>query len=374
MQPTYITRIEGLTELSEQERARLHPITDEYVFRLNDYYKQLINWNDPDDPIRKLVIPGLAELSEYGKLDASDEHTNYAVPGCQHKYESTALLLVSEVCGAYCRFCFRKRLFRNDVHETSLDVSSGIQYISEHPEINNVLLTGGDSLMLSASKIAQILRQLRDIPHVRIIRLGSKLPAFNPMRIYEDEQLLETLAKYSTPTSRIYVMAHFNHPRELTAEAYQAIAALQKAGVIMVNQTPILAGINDSPIVLADLFNKLSWAGVTPYYVFQNRPVAGNAAFVVPFAEAYQIIEEAKAQTSGLGKRVKYVMSHASGKIEVLAVQDGKIYLKYHQARNKADFGRFMTFDLRPQDAWFDDLFPQQQNQMLEQEYFFASS
>ena len=313
-------------------------------------------------------------MNEYGKLDASDEHTNYAVPGCQHKYESTALLLVSEVCGAYCRFCFRKRLFRNDVHETSLDVSSGIQYISEHPEINNVLLTGGDSLMLSASKIDQILRQLRDIPHVRIIRFGSKLPAFNPMRIYEDEQLLETLAKYSTPTSRIYVMAHFNHPRELTAEAYQAIAALQKAGVIMVNQTPILAGINDSPMVLAELFNKLSWAGVTPYYVFQNRPVAGNAAFVVPFAEAYQIIEEAKAQTSGLGKRVKYVMSHASGKIEVLAVQDGKIYLKYHQARNKADFGRFMTFDLRPQDAWFDDLFPQQQNQMLEQEYFFASS
>jgi len=364
MQPTYITRIEGVTELSGQERARLNPITDEYVFRLNDYYKQLINWNDPDDPIQKLVIPGVAGLNEYGKLDASNGHSNYAVPGCQHKYESTALLLVSEVCGAYCRFCFRKRLFRNDVHETSLDVSGGIQYISEHPEINNVLLTGGDSLMLSTNKIEGVLRQLRDIPHVRVIRFGSKLAAFNPMRIYEDDQLLETLAKYSKPASRIYLMAHFNHPSELTPQAYQAIAALQKAGVITVNQTPILAGINDHPLVLADLLSKLSWAGVTPYYVFQNRPVAGNAAFVVPFAEAYQTIEEAKAKTSGLGKRVKYVMSHATGKIEVLAVQDKKIYLKYHQARNKADLGRFMTFDLRPGDAWFDELVTRQEDRV----------
>lgn len=356
MKPTYTTRIEQVAELSTREKLLLKPITDEYVFRVNDYYKALIDWSDPHDPIRKLIIPNVEELDEYGALDASDEQANYVARGCQHKYTTTALLLVSEVCGSYCRFCFRKRLFRNDVHETSLDTSEGIEYISRHPEISNVLLTGGDSLILSTPKIEAILRDLHAIPHVRIIRFGSKLPAFNPMRIYEDEALLEVLNKYSRPEARIYVMAHFNHPRELTQEAYRGIASLQKAGVIIVNQTPLLRGINDSAEVLGQLLDQLSWAGVTPYYVFQNRPVAGNADFVVPFAEAYHIIEAAKARVSGLAKRVKYVMSHASGKIEVLAVQDDKIYLKYHQARHKEDAGRFMMLNLQPGAAWFDEL------------------
>lgn len=356
MKPNYITKIENITELSPQEHVTLKPITDEYVFRINDYYKSLINWEDPDDPIRKLVIPNESELDEYGQLDASEEKTNYVAKGCQHKYETTALLLVSEVCGSYCRFCFRKRLFRNDVHEISMDIAEGVRYIAKHPEINNVLLTGGDSLILSTAKIESILKQLRQIPHVKVIRFGSKLTAFNPMRIYEDVDLLEVLSRYSRPNARIYQMAHFNHPRELTPQAYRAIEALQKAGVITVNQTPVLRGINDDPNVLAELLNKLSWAGVTPYYFFQNRPVGGNASFVLPIEEAYQIIEEAKSKTSGLGKRVKYVMSHSTGKIEILAVENQKIYLKYHQARRKKDYGKFMVFDLTPEAAWFDDL------------------
>jgi len=153
-------------------------------------------------------------------------------------------------------------------------------------------------------------------------------------------------------------MAHFNHPRELTPEALRAVAALQKAGVAVVNQSPILRQVNDSVPVLAELLDRLSWAGVTPYYFFQNRPVAGNAAFVVSLAEAYVLVEGAKARTSGLGKRGRFGMSHATGKIEVLAVADGKIYLKYHQARNPADCGRFMVYDLPPGAAWFDDLLP----------------
>lgn len=298
----------------------------------------------------------MTELNEYGRLDPSDEADNYVAKGCQHKYATTALLLVSEVCTAYCRFCFRKRLFKDDVHETSLDVSEGLNYIAAHPEINNVLLTGGDPLMLSTGRLQKILQDLRAIPHVRIIRIGSKVPAFEPMRIYGDVKLLETLATHSSPEARIYLMGHFNHPRELTPEALQAITALQQAGVTVVNQTPILRKINADAAVLGELLDRLSWAGVTPYYVFQNRPVAGNASFVVPLAEAYQIIERAKARTSGLGKRVKFVMSHSSGKIEVLAVDQGKIYLKYHQTRQPADLGRFMVCDLPPDAAWFDDL------------------
>ncbi|RJG24802.1 KamA family radical SAM protein [Paenibacillus thiaminolyticus] len=353
--PKYVTDIEKITQIPETERKRLKQITEKFVFRVNDYYLNLIDWNDPDDPIRKLVIPNTGELQEYGRWDASDEDTNYVVPGCQHKYGTTALLIVSEVCGAYCRYCFRKRLFRNDVKEAMSDVNPGLAYIANHPEINNVLLTGGDSLILATPKLRMILERLRAIPHVQIIRLGSKMPVFNPMRIYEDEALLETIREFSSADKRIYVMAHINHPREITAEAKRGFEALHQAGAIVVNQTPILRGINDNADVLGELLDKLSWAGVTPYYFFVNRPVAGNREFVLPLKDVYRLVEEAKAKTSGLGKRVRLSMSHTSGKIEILAIEDGKAYLKYHQSRDN-QYGRFMVLDCPDDAAWFDDL------------------
>lgn len=353
--PKYITNIDRLTMIPEQEREKLKQITDKFVFRVNDYYLGLIDWNDPNDPIRKLVIPNEGELAEYGRWDASDEETNYVVPGCQHKYRTTALLIVSEVCGAYCRYCFRKRLFRNDVKEAMSDVTPGIEYIKQHPEINNVLLTGGDSLILATQKLRAIIEQLRAIDHVKIIRLGSKLPVFNPMRIYNDPELLELIREYSTEEKRIYVMAHINHPREITEEARRGFKALHDAGAIVVNQTPVLKGINDDPVVLGELLDRLSWAGVTPYYFFVNRPVAGNSDFVLPLERVYRIVEEAKARTSGLGKRVRLSMSHTSGKIEILAIENGKAYLKYHQSRDD-EYGKFMILDCPKDAAWFDDL------------------
>ncbi|MBE1442294.1 KamA family radical SAM protein [Paenibacillus sp. OAS669] len=354
-QPKYITDINKITEIPEQDRKKLQQITDKFVFRVNDYYLKLIDWSDPSDPIKKLVIPNDGELSEYGRWDASDEDTNYVVPGCQHKYKTTALLIVSEVCGAYCRYCFRKRLFRNDVKEAMSDVNPGLDYIAAHPEINNVLLTGGDSLILATPKLASILERLRAIEHVQIIRLGSKIPVFNPMRIYEDEALLDTIRQYSTADKRIYIMAHINHPREITPEAKRGFEALHQAGAIVVNQTPILKGINDNPAVLAELLDKLSWAGVTPYYFFINRPVAGNRDFVLSLQEVYWIVEQAKARTSGLGKRIRLSMSHTSGKIEILAIENGKAYLKYHQSRED-QYGKFMIMDCPKDAAWFDDL------------------
>jgi lysine 2,3-aminomutase len=353
--PKYITDIDKITEIPQVDRERLQTITDKFVFRVNDYYLKLIDWKDPNDPIRKLVIPNEGELAEYGRWDASDEDTNYSVPGCQHKYRTTALLIVSEVCGAYCRYCFRKRLFRNDVKEALSDVEPGIRYIEQHPEINNVLLTGGDSLILATPRIRMILERLRAIPHVKIIRFGSKLPVFNPMRIYEDEELLALFKQYSTPDKRIYVMAHINHPREITPEAKKCFQALHDAGVIVVNQTPVLKGINDDPVVLGKLLDKLSWAGVTPYYFFINRPVAGNKSFVLSLKEAYKLVEKAKALTSGLGKRVRLSMSHTSGKIEILAIEKGKAYLKYHQSRDN-EYGKFMVLDCPDDASWFDDL------------------
>jgi lysine 2,3-aminomutase len=353
--PKYLTDITKIGGLTEEEKQALQKVTEKFVFRLNDYYLNLIDWTNPDDPLRKLVIPAADELLEYGRWDASDEDTNYVAIGCQHKYSTTALLLVSEVCGAYCRYCFRKRLFRTDVKEAFSDVSEGLEYIKNTPEINNVLLTGGDPLMLVTPKLRMILEALRATDHVQIIRIGSKMPVFNPMRISEDESLLKLLKEFSSVQKRIYVMAHINHPREFTAQARKAIDALHEAGVIVVNQTPVLKGINDDPVVLGELLDQLSWAGVTPYYFFVNRPVAGNHSFVLPLERVYHIVEEAKARTSGLGKRVKLVMSHTSGKIEILAIENGKAYLKYHQSRD-GEYGKLMILECPPTASWFDDL------------------
>lgn len=351
----YVTQISKLTQLSELERRELERVTKEFVFRANDYYLSLINWSDPDDPLRRLIVPSINELEEFGKWDASDEEANYVAPGCQHKYKTTALLLVSEVCGAYCRYCFRKRLFRPDVSETSTQPDEAIEYIHQHPEINNVLLTGGDPLMLSTARLGKIIASLREIEHVKVIRIGSKMPVFNPMRIYEDPQLLDLFREYSSQDRRIYVIAHINHPREVTPQVLECIKSLHNAGVVTVNQTPVLRGINDNPVILGELLDVLSWAGVTPYYFFINRPVAGNSDFALPLKEVYDIVEAAKARTSGLGKRVRLVMSHSSGKIEILAIENGTAYLKYHQSR-RGNYGQFMMLPCPDQAMWFDDL------------------
>lgn len=357
LQPKYITNIENLTHLTVEEKAALKKVSEKFVFRVNEYYLNLIDWSNPDDPLRKLVIPSGDELVEYGSWDASAENTNYVAKGCQHKYSTTALLLVSEICGAYCRYCFRKRLFKTDVKETVSDVSEGIDYIKKTPEINNVLLTGGDPFMLATKKLRWIIENVRSIEHVKIIRIGSKLLAFNPMRISEDEELLALLKEFSNEDKRIYVMAHINHPREITGETLKAVRSLHDAGVIIVNQTPILKGINNDSDTLSMLLDKLSWAGVTPYYFFINRPVAGNKSFVLPLEEVYHLVEEAKGKTSGLGKRVRLVMSHSTGKIEILAIKNGIAYVKYHQSRDH-DYGKFMLFKCPENASWFDDLLP----------------
>ncbi|WP_210365263.1 KamA family radical SAM protein [Bacillus sp. REN3] len=355
MTVSYITSMDKIESLSSAEKERIKPITDRFVFRSNDYYLSLIDWDDPDDPIRKIIIPNEGELLEYGTWDASDEETNYVVPGCQHKYTTTALLVVSEVCGGYCRFCFRKRLFVNNEKEALINPEAGLEYIRQHKEINNVLLTGGDSLMLSTNKLIDIIARLREMDHIKIIRLGSKLPAYNPMRIYEDQVLLDAISRYSTPEKRIYIMSHINHPKEITEEALKGFEALIKAGAIVLNQTPILKGINDDPEILAELLDKLTYIGVSPYYFFINRPVAGNHDFVLPLEKAYRIVEKAKAKTSGIGKRVRLVMSHSSGKIEIMAIENGKAYLKYHQSR-EGNYGQTMILDCPDDAAWFDDL------------------
>jgi lysine 2,3-aminomutase len=276
----------------------------------------------------------------------------------QHKYPHTVLLLCNEVCGAYCRYCFRKRLFMNDNDEVSLDISEGLEYIRRRPQITNVLLTGGDPLILSTKRLAAIFAGLREIPHVQIIRVGSKMPAFNPWRVLDDVELQNVFKTYSTPEKRIYMMAHFDHPRELTAPAIAGIDALLKCGVICVNQCPIIAGVNDDAGVLAQMFRKLSFIGCPPYYLFQGRPTAGNKPYEVPIVRGYTLFEEAKKHVSGLAKRARFVMSHETGKIEIVGIDERQIYLRYHRAKDPANEGRFMIFERDDDAYWLDQLTP----------------
>jgi lysine 2,3-aminomutase len=357
MKVKYFTKIDSISQLSEEERSRLkREVTEKYTFRVNDYYLSLINWDDPEDPIRKIVIPDERELESWGTLDASDEAANYVVPGCQHKYAYTALILANEVCGAYCRFCFRKRLFIDASDEVSRDVTPAIEYIKSMPQISNVLITGGDPLILSSKKLESILRPLREIRHVQIIRIGTKIPAFNPFRIIDDPELPSVISRYSTRQKRVYFMIHFSHPREITDKAALAVDILMRAGAVVTNQTPILRGINHDPETLAELMRKLSFIGVAPYYFFQCRPTAGNKMFALPIVEAYNNLERAKSMVSGLAKRAKHVMSHATGKIEIFGVDDGHIYMRYHRARDSADESRLVICHRDDNAYWLDDL------------------
>ncbi len=354
----YVRRLDQVPQLSEELRQRLQPVSNEYVFRANDYYLGLIDWDDPEDPIKQLVIPRDEELNDWGQLDASNENAVTVGRGVQHKYTDTALLLCNEVCGAYCRYCFRKRLFMDDNDEVTNDVSEGLRYISDHPEVTNVLLTGGDPLLMSTRRLIEIFDELRQIEHVKIIRIGSKMPAFDPWRVTRDPELQAAFRKYSTVQQRIYLMAHFDHPRELTKEAIDGIDICLKNGVICVNQCPLIKGVNDDPYVLAELYSTLSYIGCPPYYLFQGRPTAGNEPYEVPIVEGWHIFQRALRQGSGLARRARFCMSHETGKIEILGIDSDRVYLRYHQAKDLDDLGHFFVRRRDDQAYWLDQLEP----------------
>jgi len=354
----YLRHLHQVPEIPKSELARLEEVARQYPFRTNTYYIGLINWSEPKDPVRQIIIPRREELNDWGSLDASSESLVTVSHGIQHKYPHTVLLLCNEVCGGYCRYCFRKRLFMDGCNEANLDVREGLRYIADNPDITNVLLTGGDPLMMSTRRLVAIFAALREIPHVRVIRIGSKMPAFNPWRLLGDNELQQALQMYSEPRRRIYLMAHFDHARELTDAAVEGIACFLRNGVICVNQCPLIRGINDDPAVLADLFQQLAWIGCPPYYVFQGRPTAGNQPYSVPIVQGWEIFREALRRGSGLARRPRFVMSHKTGKIEILAVDDTRIYLRYHRARDEEDRGRVMAFRRDDAAFWLDDLDP----------------
>lgn len=357
-----IEQLKEIIHLTKKEEEKIREVVKQYQMLITPYYISLINPDDPEDPLKRLVVPSGEELSEEGVFDTSGESDNTKISGLQHKYEKTVLLLPTPVCASYCRYCFRKRFTTGSFskQETNIDWSSAFNYLKSHQEINNVLITGGDPLILPNDKLDYILSNLHKIEHIKIIRFGTKFPAFNPFRLL-DTKFLGIISKYSLPEKKIYIVAHFDHPRELTPVSIASLEAVMKAGAQVVNQTVFHKGINDNPEILRELFNKLADAGVIPYYLFQLRPVRGSMQYSLPLIEGIKIFNHARKHLSGLARQVRYIMSHYTGKLEILGFEKrkvtstSKIILRYHSSRNEKQVGKIFSVPVKNNSFWLND-------------------
>ncbi len=353
-----ILRVEDLDKvlhMSPEEKERLVQICQRHPMRTTKYYFDLIDWSDENDPIRKLSIPDMMELDESGDYDTSGESTNTKMPGLQHKYAATALVLSTNVCFMYCRHCFRKRMVGYSQDEINQRMEESVSYIENHPEINNVLVSGGDSLALSNEMIEEYLKHLSEIEHLDFIRLGSRVPVVFPHRIFMDDELLSILENYNKK-KEIILISQFNHPKELTEEAKKSIKALKNIGITLRNQTVLLKGINDDPNVMKQLLKDLSRNGIHPYYVFQCRPVKYvKSSFQVSLYEGIEIIGKAKDGLDGVSKAFKYAMSHPRGKIEIFGKTDTHFIMKFHQNKFKEDEDRMLMIPIDKSANWLDE-------------------
>jgi len=350
-----VEQLANYVELSSNEKEQLEQVVQIHPMRVSPYYMSLINWNDSNDPIRKMALPSSEELNLEGFYDTSGEAENTKMPGLQHKYSETALILATNRCATYCRYCFRKRLVGLPSEEIIKRFEDAAEYIKKHREINNVLISGGDPLVLNNEVIERFLETLTAIDHLSFIRFGSKVPVTLPDRL-ADPALLDIFKKYSHSNKRLYVVTQFNHPREITPQSVSAVSNLIETGVMLSNQTVLLRGVNDDPDTLASLMNRLVSIGVTPYYVFQCRPVKRvKSHFQVPICEGVKIVEKAKENCNGHSKRFKYVMSHKTGKVEILGIMNGEIYFKYHEAKNRENLGVMFKRRVDEKAGWLDD-------------------
>ena len=263
---------------------------------ITPYYLSLINPDDPHDPVRKQSIPTGAELhqADADLLDPLHEDEDSPVPGLTHRYPDRVLLLITDMCSMYCRHCTRRRFAGQKDGESSLDrINKAIDYIAKTPQVRDVLLSGGDAFLVSDKMLETIIQRLREIPHVEIIRIGSRVPVVCPQRITDD--LVNMLKKYHP----VWVNTHFNHPNEITAEATEACAKLANAGVPLGNQSVLLRGINDCTYVMKKLVHALVKIRVRPYYIYQCDLSMGLEHFRTPVAKGIEIIESLRGHTSG---------------------------------------------------------------------------
>ena len=341
--------------MSADEQSLMAEILEKYPLSVTPYYLSLIDFSDPNDPIRKMAIPSLAETDLSGSLDTSGEAGNTVMAGLQHKYKETALMLSTGQCAMYCRHCFRKRLVGLPEEEVARQFAAIRGYIQAHQEISNVLISGGDALMNSNERIDSILSMLNDISHLDVIRICTRMPVVLPARIIEDSEL-QTLMERHNRIKQIFMVTQFNHPREVTEKAVSAVKCVLQLGIPVLNQTVLLRGVNDDPNIMGALLKGMTRIGVKPYYVFQCRPVTGvSKQFQVPLIEGYKIVKQARAMQNGLGKAFCYCMSTVAGKMEIIGeLRPGEMLFRYHEAADESRLGSFIVRQIEKNQTWLD--------------------
>lgn len=292
-----LEQLEKHMTLSSKEKAGIQQCLQRFRMAITPYYFSLMEPNNPNCPIRKQAIPSVYELQS-SAADFDDplhEDEDSPVPGLTHRYPDRVLLLVTDQCSMYCRHCTRRRFAgTHDKHRSKKELQRALNYIKNHPEVRDVLLSGGDVLTLNDSMLEFLLSSLRQIPHVEIIRLGTRIPVVMPQRI--TPELVQMIRKYHP----VWLNTHFNHPKEITPEAEAAIAMLVDAGIPVGNQSVLLKGINDCPIVMKELVQKLVKNRVRPYYLYQCDLSRGIEHFRTSVSTGIHIIEMLRGHTSGL--------------------------------------------------------------------------
>ncbi len=328
-----VADFEQVINLTADERTAL---TSPDLFRVDvtPYFASLMNPTDPNCPIRQQIIPTAKELLSFEAemSDSLGEDAHSPVPGLVHRYPDRVLMLVTTQCASYCRFCTRSRLVGDDnMQFSTTDYDRQIAYIEATPQIRDVLLSGGDPLILPQRVLERILQRLRAIPHVEIIRIGSRVPVFMPQRITED--LATMLGRYHP----VWMNIHFNHPNEITPEVQTALSRLANAGIPLGSQTVLMAGVNDCPNIILSLVRKLVKNRVRPYYLYQCDMVDGAGHFRTPVAKGLEIMESLRGHTSGYAIPTFVVDApYGGGKVPILpnyllSMSDSRVVLRNYE-------------------------------------------
>ena len=288
--------LELMLDLSEEEREALVQGGTMLPVGISPYYMSLLDPDDPQQPLRRTVVPTLNEfIRTPGEADdplGEDGHS--PVPGLVHRYPDRVLLLPLDFCSTYCRYCTRSRVVgHGELVPNESRLQAAFDYLRRTPQIRDVLISGGDALALSEDKLDWILRNLRAIPNIEFIRIGTKMPAVLPQRI--TRELIRVLRRYHP----IWMSLHFIHPDECTPEAAQACARLADAGLPLGAQTVLLKGVNDSVPVMKELVHKLLLMRVRPYYLYQCDPISGSSHFRTPVSKGLEIIQGLRGHTTG---------------------------------------------------------------------------
>jgi lysine 2,3-aminomutase len=324
---------EKVISLTDSERQALNAPG---LFRVDitPYFISLIDPDDPDDPVRKQVIPTSKEMVPFTAMmqDSLAEDRHSPVPGLVHRYPDRVLMLVTTQCASYCRYCTRSRIVGDPSATFSrAEFEMQLEYLKRTPQVRDVLLSGGDPLVLAPKILEEILSRLREIPHIEIVRIGSRVPVFMPMRV--TDELTDMLQKYHP----LWLNIHVNHPNEISAELEQAADRLTRAGIPLGNQAVLMAGVNDSVDVQRELVHKLVRIRVRPYYLYQCDLVEGAGHFRTPVAKGIEIMEGLRGHTSGYAVH-QYIIDApgGGGKIPVmpnyfLSMSDHKIVLRNYE-------------------------------------------